>query len=689
MLPEKRNLQTNETEFRDIGGAEGLLKAYQQGERDFSQVNLENADLRKANLVGINFEGANLKGANLERADLQRANLSSSNLSDANLTEAKLDISNLKSAVLERANLTYAYMACCELIEANLTEAILISAELTAANLEKCILDKANLTQARLRKVQLQRATLIQAYLQEGKLQLANLTDANLQKADLSKAELEGAALERTDLRGAEISTAKNINLEFAILGELNTVIKQSLHLEIKESRPSFSFSPDGEMLAYLNKSDDKVTIINPNTSKTIQVIDIQSEPVVSIAFCEDEENFYKSFYVNELKLWNPLTGELIKSLKNHSANYTAIIVDSNNKQIAMTGTGEPFELFDIGHETRTLKGYSTGILTQAHSPDGKITARSGPDLDGQIELLERPTGKRICLLRGHEAAVQSLSFSPDSEMLASKSAKDFKVWQISTKKQIYCMLGSPRREIDQFIAFTQIDNISHSVLISNDFWDQFGCQHRPNKLSKEDRKGWNYSGNSSSSRSANIILSANGKTMVRRCYGLPIQLWNIQTGEELGTVNLTPLALSSTGDIFAAWYGTKIALVDVKTNKIILTFAPNLDGIKQVVFSPDDKILACVSDSCKIMLWNLETNCEIQTLTEYSQFKSIAFSPSEPILASGCDDGKITLWDLETFEEIHSFKSSSVNLKFSPDGKFLVSSSKDTIYLWKLTRSS
>jgi len=441
--------------------------------------------------------------------------------------------------------------------------------------------------------------------------------------------------------------------------------------------------------LAYLDKCDDKVIIINPNTGKLIKKIDIKSEPVVSIAFSEDEENFYKSFYINELKLWNPLTGKLIKSLKNHSANYTAIIVNSNNQEIAMTGTGEPFELFDIGHETRTLKGYSTGILTQAHSSDGKITARSGPDLDGQIELLEKQTGKRICLLTGHEAAVQSLSFSPDSEMLASKSAEDFKVWQISTKKQIYCIQGSPRRKIDQFIAFTQIDNISHSVLISNDFWDEFGCQHRPKRLSKENRKGWNYSGNSSSSRSANIILSANGKIMVRRCYGLPIQLWNIQTGEELGTVNLTPLALSSTGDIFAGWYGTKIALVDVKTNKVILTFAPNIDGIKQVVFSPDDKTLACVNDNCKIMLWNLQTNCEIQTLSAYSWVKSIAFSPSEPILASAYDDGTIKLWNLETFEEIHSFKSAAINLKFSPNGKFLASSSSDAIRLWKLTRSS
>ena len=113
MLPEKQNLPTNQTEFRDIGGAEGLLAAYQKGERDFAQVNLENANLRKANLVGINLQRANLKGANLEKADFQSADLSEADLSNANLTEVKLDAANLTGAILIKANLLCAYIPCC------------------------------------------------------------------------------------------------------------------------------------------------------------------------------------------------------------------------------------------------------------------------------------------------------------------------------------------------------------------------------------------------------------------------------------------------------------------------------------------------------------------------------------------------------------------------------------------------
>ncbi|MEH2214425.1 pentapeptide repeat-containing protein [Nostoc sp.] len=762
MLPEKQ-AQTTKTSalrsFREIGGVQGLLAAYQLGERNFTQVNLENADLSQANLTGINLEKANLKsanfsntnlseanlieadlrganltqtnlrcahlngsdlrhavikevdlyranlswanlseqdlkGANLARVDFQGADLSAANLSEANLNEAKLDAANLKGAVLTRANLNSAYMPCAQLVQANLREAELVRADLTAANLEQCILDRANLARVRLRKAQLQQASLQKVYLQEAQLQAANLTNANLQKADLSKTELEGAILTRADLRGAEIAQAKQANLELAILGELDKVIEHSLHLELKVCGSSFAFSPDGEMLAY-TEWNEKITLVNSNTGQQISQINIQSEPVVSVVFSADGKNIYKSFYVNDLKLWNPLTGELIQNLKNHSVNLTSIVFDGNAQNIGMIGTGEPFELFNVGHETRTLKGYSSAIFTQAHSPDGQLTARSAPDVDGQIELLDRQTGKQICLLTGHKAAVQSLAFSPDSQILGSRSAEDFKLWQVQTREETYS--HSQSRTYYPTVAFTEVDNKSNPVLISSDFWGDF--EYKRLEQDREDKA--KLGGGRSSSSNAYVTLSADGKVLARRYYEQPVQLWNLQTGEELGVVNLDgdygfPLALSSTGDILAAGYRGKIALWDVKTNRMIYTFTAHSDSIKQIVFSPDDRILASGAYNGKIKLWNVQTNCEIKTLETYSSIMDLAFSPSETILASVSSDGTIRLWDLETMEEIHSFKSDQqkvmhnlINLKFSPDGKLLASSNKNSLRLWKLNRTS
>ncbi len=360
-------------------------------------------------------------------------------------------------------------------------------------------------------------------------------------------------------------------------------------------------------------------------------------------------------------------------------------------QRLAQDG-GEAARIF-LARRIRTLKGYSSGILTQAHSPDGQLTARSAPDVDGQIELLDRQTGKRICLLTGHEAAVQSLAFSPDSQTLASKSAEDFKLWRVGIKKETYSCLRS-QRENYPTIMFTQANHQSNPGLISSDFYASF--QERRAAPGEIDPERWNFGGGRWSFGS-DVTLSADGKVLARCYYKQPVQLWNLQTGEDNGVVNLDgdygfPLALNSTGSMLAATGKGEIALWDVTTNKMIYRFTHDSNWIKQIVFSPDDRMLASGADDKTIKLWDLQTNCEIKTLQDYSSIQALAFSPLEPILASVNRDSTIRLWDLQTMEEIHSFKSDQqevINLKFSPDGKFLGSSNKKSIRVWQLRRTS
>lgn len=689
-----------------------VLERYQRGERDFARINLENANLNQVDLAGVNLSKANLRGAklshanlsgaNLSRADLQSADLSQANLGNANLYEAKLDAADLSAANLIEANLNYAYMARIKLCHADLREAELRGADLTAANLEQCTLTKANLSGARLRKANLQAANLKQAYLQKCNLQLSNLTGANLQKADLTKATFDGAILTQTDLREAEIAKAKEINLESAILGKLDNEIEHTLHLELQvwgiPARPSLAFSPNSDIFAYCDPSGDIVSI-NLHTSEKITKIDIQSEAVVSVVF--DSDNYsrilYRYFYVNELKMWNPLTGELIKSLKNHSVNYTSIVFNKNAECIGMIGTGEPFELIDVGHEVRTFKGYSSGIQTSSHSPDGRFTARSAPDVDGQVEIIDRQTGKR-CLFIGHQAPVQSLAFSPDCKFLASASPEDTKIWQIETRTEITNREKNIRYYRHDFcprIAFTQMQDSEHPVLISSDFFSSY--EQMSAKASGKDGIKLEFLSGVRSNCIPHVAISANRKVLARLYNDdQPVQLWNLQTGQELSTLSLDfdyhcPPALNPTGEILAVSSGREFALWDVQTKKLIYKFIGHSGNIEEIVFSQDGLIVASGGYDCTIKLWNLQTGCEIKSLRAYSTIKALTFSPVEPILASGGTDGTIKLWDLKTMEEIYSFKGNKGDtqaLAFSPDGKWLASGDRSTIRLWKFNRT-
>ena len=98
----------------------------EQGEKDFTNLILENMDLENFNLSDMDFSHSNFIGVNLSNV-----NFCSSQLVNVLLDDCDLQNSNLKNANLERASLR----------RANLTGVDISGARLYAAVLENAILD--------------------------------------------------------------------------------------------------------------------------------------------------------------------------------------------------------------------------------------------------------------------------------------------------------------------------------------------------------------------------------------------------------------------------------------------------------------------------------------------------------------------------------------------------------------------
>ncbi|MDA0674644.1 MAG: pentapeptide repeat-containing protein, partial [Cyanobacteria bacterium] len=97
-----------------------LLARYDQGERDFSKVLLNEC---------------NLAGAQLPRIVLRQASLNIVNLSTANLSHGDLEGASLNVSRFSGANLSQARMCHVQLNVANLIRAILVGADLTEASM--------------------------------------------------------------------------------------------------------------------------------------------------------------------------------------------------------------------------------------------------------------------------------------------------------------------------------------------------------------------------------------------------------------------------------------------------------------------------------------------------------------------------------------------------------------------------
>ncbi len=112
---------------------------------------------------------------------------------------------------------------------------------------------------------------------------------------------------------------------------------------------------------------------------------------------------------------------------------------------------------------------------------------------------------------------------------------------------------------------------------------------------------------------------------------------------------------------------------------KIRTTLEGHGDGVVNIAFSPNGKVLASASDDSKVKLWDAAAGKELATLTEPDGggIRGVAFSPDGRTLATAGGDKKVRLWDVGTGKILHTFEGHTEPtycVCFSPDGKTLVS---------------
>ena len=141
--------------------ASEILSDYEEGKRDFKEINADGVDLSGRFLRDATFLGASLRGSNFEKAILTHVQFKAADLTDSHLAGAAINASDLIGARFERANM--------------------VRADLTGA-----ALNRANSTSVDMRKVNLGNARLDNALLDSARLEGANLSSTSLSDIDAS-----------------------------------------------------------------------------------------------------------------------------------------------------------------------------------------------------------------------------------------------------------------------------------------------------------------------------------------------------------------------------------------------------------------------------------------------------------------------------------------------------------------------
>lgn len=231
---------------------QGMLAAYEQGERDFQGIDLswtsllnhetKVTDLRdclfdRANLMYCDLAGLNLAGASLRHASLDYAyawirsdvcvSFAGADLTLATLQGTSFRGPDFRGAVLrntdfEGASYSYPRFEGAELDAASLRQVHFTDAQMTATDLTGLEMDDSYFACATFKRASLRNASLEGCDLTQADLSDADLTRANLRevsfdeakapRATFAKAVLDGANCIRADFSGADFESASLVN---------------------------------------------------------------------------------------------------------------------------------------------------------------------------------------------------------------------------------------------------------------------------------------------------------------------------------------------------------------------------------------------------------------------------------------------------------------------------------------------
>ncbi|MCA9426420.1 MAG: protein kinase, partial [Candidatus Omnitrophica bacterium] len=309
--------------------------------------------------------------------------------------------------------------------------------------------------------------------------------------------------------------------------------------------------------------------------------------------------------------------------------------------------------------EEEERNGYYSSIVAAAHLIEDQHIKRARELLAdcppayrhwewGRLQYL---CNQDLMTLRGHEAQVAGIDFSPDGKLLASTDWRgNAFLWDAETGE---------RKE-----QFLKEDGL---------FWDL--------KFSQDGKRIYVFY--FPDNRNCSLII------------------WDIDERRRIRTLNFKShvrgLDVSPDEKLVAtANNDGKFTVWDIAKEKLIWLeqVKPADDILHEVTFSPDGRYLASGSKDNEVTIWDLNSQTAVHRLAgHFDTNLSLAFSPDSHYLASGDFDGRVILWDVETRKQIGEFfregclpahKKGIWGLAFDSSGIRLATGSADnTAALW------
>ena len=284
-----------------------------------------------------------------------------------------------------------------------------------------------------------------------------------------------------------------------------------------------------------------------------------------------------------------------------------------------------------------------------------------------------------LLTLRGHDAPIYSLSFSPDGQhILSASSDQAVKVWDGVNGKLQHTHFGSSGRDRSAGAVFS-LDG--RHVLYAGGgpvlhTWDV--------KTGQEVHTG---------KRPAAKVFCTTYSPDRRRLAGGGLDgvvtIWDLATDKEVtlkghaGVVQ--SLAFDPRGRYLAsAGQDGNVRIWDTSSGNLIRTIAAHSSPVTQVAYSPEGFRVVSTGADSTVRVWEALSGKALAIFRGHHQpVTCAAFSPNGKTVATAGRDQVVRVWNAATGEEMYSFRGHTDRINciaFRRDGKLLATAGEDRV---------
>lgn len=389
----------------------------------------------------------------------------------------------------------------------------------------------------------------------------------------------------------------------------------------------SASFSPDGRRLACGGKLG-RVTIQDLETGVIEQLLGPHDQKIFTVEFSPDGKTLATGS-VGVVMLWDVESGRLKQKLLNDFSHVYSLSFSSDQKRLVASGRrqGKPYGsiVFDVSlaHDLAFDGDFSLGFDKQwpwcaaRFSPDGSQLAIA--NASGFVDIWDAKLTNMKMRLHGQTTGVFSVAWSPDGRTVFSRDRfGETRAWNLSRRAATWVVTPTLRGSTEL----------------------RFGLDV--------------------------ITVSKDGNQLLLPC-GQDIVVLSTEDGSEVSRIKgdgegFYVARYSNDRQLIAASrnQGQNHELIDIwdardlRHIRQLRRRTSRLSGIRQVVFSPDDRLMASTSWDRTTCLWNVESGELVHQFEGHLQgVWGCQFSASGKRLFSCDGSGLFIEWDVDRGTEI------------------------------------